>query len=132
MLNLDIMVIRTLGASIVERFLSTEEMDERLHKSDGGMDIAFERAKAWGKYAKDIITCVEKRAHLGESLSIDSTVSLLPIMHAYIVFAARYIYIDMLLLFSESEFSKGLTKLAHSVKQSIVDDVSCLHFIFLI
>ena len=41
-------------------------MDERLHRLDAGMDIAFERAKAWARYAKEIITYVEKRAHLGK------------------------------------------------------------------
>ncbi len=37
-----------------------------LLKCDHGMDLALSRAKAWSKYAKDIITYVEKRAAIGK------------------------------------------------------------------
>ena len=46
--------------------LSPEELDNILVKCDSGMDLALKRAKAWSKYAKDIITYVEKRATLGK------------------------------------------------------------------
>ena len=46
--------------------LSPEELDNILIKCDSGMEVALKRAKAWSKYAKDIISYVEKRAALGK------------------------------------------------------------------
>ncbi len=48
--------------------LSPEELDSILVHCDSGMELALKRAKAWSKYAKDIITYVEKRAVLGAFL----------------------------------------------------------------
>ena len=55
----------TIMSSFAES-LSITEMDERLHRTEAGMDIAFERAKTWARYSKEIMTYVEKRAHLGK------------------------------------------------------------------
>ena len=56
--------------------LSPEELDNILIKCDSGMEVALKRAKAWSKYAKDIISYVEKRAALGKYLSNLSIVNL--------------------------------------------------------
>ena len=50
--------------------LSPEELDNILIKCDSGMEVALKRAKAWSKYAKDIISYVEKRAALGKNPNI--------------------------------------------------------------
>ncbi|XP_022109917.1 rho GTPase-activating protein 45-like isoform X2 [Acanthaster planci] len=44
--------------------LSASEVDESLMQSDCGLEMALERAKVWSKYAKDVISYVEKRIHL--------------------------------------------------------------------
>ena len=46
--------------------LTPEEIDRSLHRLDSGVEVALQRAKAWSKYAKDIITYVEKRVQLGK------------------------------------------------------------------
>ena len=40
-----------------------EDLDTMLMNLEPGVDLALKRAKAWSKYAKDIITYVDKRAH---------------------------------------------------------------------
>ena len=42
-----------------------EDLDAALLRLDTGVDIALKRAKAWSKYAKDIVYYVDKKAHLG-------------------------------------------------------------------
>lgn len=44
--------------------LNSEEIDAWLMNLEAGVDLALERAKAWSKYAKDVILYVEKRVHL--------------------------------------------------------------------
>ena len=46
--------------------LSQEDIDMVLHRLDDGVDVALQRAKAWSKYAKEILTYVEKKNALGE------------------------------------------------------------------
>lgn len=48
-----------------------EEVDRTLLTSDSGVESALLYAKAWSKYAKDLLSWVEKRLNLGE-LSSDS------------------------------------------------------------
>lgn len=45
--------------------LSADQVDEVLLRLESGVDIAFGRAKVWSKYAKEIITFVQKRIELG-------------------------------------------------------------------
>ncbi|XP_035220982.1 rho GTPase-activating protein 45-like isoform X2 [Stegodyphus dumicola] len=47
-----------------KRFASTlppEEIDARLARLNDGVDLALRRAKVWSKYAKDVMTYIEKR-----------------------------------------------------------------------
>ncbi|XP_078657669.1 rho GTPase-activating protein 45-like isoform X2 [Branchiostoma floridae x Branchiostoma belcheri] len=44
--------------------LPAEEIDNTLLRLESGVDLALQRCKAWSKYAKDIITYVEKKASL--------------------------------------------------------------------
>ncbi len=46
--------------------LAAEELDAILVRCDSGIELALKRAKAWSKYAKDLVAYVEKRATLGE------------------------------------------------------------------
>lgn len=36
-------------------------MDKLLHTRDDGIDLAFERTKAWSKYCKEILSYVQRR-----------------------------------------------------------------------
>lgn len=45
--------------------LSAAKMDAHLLQMDSGVELALDRAKAWSKYAKDVITYIEKRTQLG-------------------------------------------------------------------
>ena len=44
--------------------LSGAQMDAILLQLEQGVEVALHRAKLWSKYAKDIMTYVEKRCHL--------------------------------------------------------------------
>lgn len=46
--------------------LSAAKMDAHLLQMDSGVELALDRAKAWSKYAKDVITYIEKRTQLGK------------------------------------------------------------------
>ena len=45
--------------------LTPEEIDHTLYRLESGVDVALQRAKAWTKYAKDVVTYVEKKLHYG-------------------------------------------------------------------
>lgn len=45
--------------------LTPEEIDSTLYRLETGVDIALQRAKAWTKYAKDVVTYVDKKLHFG-------------------------------------------------------------------
>ena len=40
-------------------------MDAHLKQMESGVELALDRAKAWSKYAKDVISYIEKRTQLG-------------------------------------------------------------------
>lgn len=44
-----------------------QRVDQALQQNDGGVESALLYAKAWSKYAKDVLAWVEKRLGLGES-----------------------------------------------------------------
>lgn len=44
--------------------LPPNEIDSCLMQHDHGVNLALQRAKAWSKYAKDVMTYIEKRCHL--------------------------------------------------------------------
>ncbi|XP_074597974.1 rho GTPase-activating protein 45-like isoform X2 [Brevipalpus obovatus] len=46
--------------------LTPSECDQKFHRLPEGIDIALHRAKVWSKYAKDMITYIERRTHLDE------------------------------------------------------------------
>ncbi|XP_064626065.1 rho GTPase-activating protein 45-like isoform X2 [Lineus longissimus] len=48
---------------------TSEDVDHTLMKLEDGVEVALDRAKAWSKYVKDIITYVEKRAMLEAEFS---------------------------------------------------------------
>lgn len=48
--------------------LNAEEIDSALLRNDNGIKSALSYAKAWSKYAKDIVVWVEKKINLGEYL----------------------------------------------------------------
>lgn len=43
---------------------SSDDIDELLMKVENGVNIALRRAKVWSKYAKDVLTYIDKRASL--------------------------------------------------------------------
>lgn len=48
--------------------MSAAKMDAQLLQMDSGVELALDRAKAWSKYAKDVIIYIEKRTQLGKTL----------------------------------------------------------------
>lgn len=46
--------------------LNAEEIDSALLRNDNGIKSALSYAKAWSKYAKDVVVWVEKKINLGE------------------------------------------------------------------
>jgi len=46
--------------------LTAEEIDSILMRLQAGLDLTFQRAKAWSKYLKDIMSYIERRTQLGE------------------------------------------------------------------
>ena len=48
--------------------LTPEQIDVTLMNLQAGLDLAFQRAKAWSKYLKDIMAYIERRAQLGRCL----------------------------------------------------------------
>ncbi|XP_037086813.1 rho GTPase-activating protein 29-like [Pollicipes pollicipes] len=44
--------------------LSAQQLDATLHRLDQGVEVALHRAKVWSKYAKDVLSYVEKRTGL--------------------------------------------------------------------
>jgi len=53
---------------IITELLPPAKMDAHLLQMESGVELALDRAKAWSKYAKDIITYIEKRTALGKSM----------------------------------------------------------------
>ena len=52
------------GATGSDHHLSGSQMDAILLSHEQGVEVALHRAKLWSKYAKVIMTYVEKRCHL--------------------------------------------------------------------
>lgn len=50
-----------LGHPVEDEVLSPDKIDTLLMHHDCGVDLALQRAKIWSKYAKDVISYVEKR-----------------------------------------------------------------------
>lgn len=48
-------------------FVPEEELDLRLIRTKGGVDAALEYAKAWSRYAKELLAWTDKRANYGEA-----------------------------------------------------------------
>ncbi|XP_042242291.1 rho GTPase-activating protein 45-like isoform X2 [Homarus americanus] len=44
--------------------LTPQQIDEYLHRHEQGVEYALHRAKVWSKYAKDVMTYIEKRAQM--------------------------------------------------------------------
>lgn len=55
-----------LGSGIF-LFVPEEELDLRLIRTKGGVDAALEYAKAWSRYAKELLAWTDKRANYGEA-----------------------------------------------------------------
>lgn len=47
--------------------LSAQEADVAMCRSEGGVELALQYAKMWCRYAKDLLTWIDKRISLGES-----------------------------------------------------------------
>lgn len=63
-----------MGGSLVEEeILSPDRIDSLLMHHDCGVDLALQRAKIWSKYAKDVISYVEKRTALQVDFSKNLT-----------------------------------------------------------
>ena len=41
------------------------DIDAALVRLEAGLDLALQRAKAWSKYARDIMNYIEKKTQLG-------------------------------------------------------------------
>lgn len=48
--------------------LSAQEADVAMCRCEGGVELALQYAKLWCRYAKDLLTWIDKRISLGESL----------------------------------------------------------------
>ncbi|OQR69334.1 minor histocompatibility protein HA-1-like [Tropilaelaps mercedesae] len=46
--------------------LTAQDVDARLMRLNEGVECALRRAKVWSKYAKDVMSYVEKRAQMGK------------------------------------------------------------------
>lgn len=46
--------------------MTAQDVDARLMRLNEGVECALRRAKVWSKYAKDVMSYVEKRAQLGK------------------------------------------------------------------
>lgn len=46
-----------------------QKVDQVLLQNDSGVESALLYAKAWSKYAKDVLSWVEKRLNMGQSLT---------------------------------------------------------------
>ncbi|CAL4067534.1 unnamed protein product, partial [Meganyctiphanes norvegica] len=66
--------------------LTQQQIDDYLYRHEQGVEYALHRAKVWSKYAKDVVSYIEKRAQL------------------------------------EMEFSRGLTKLAHTIRPQLKEE----------
>ena len=51
-------------ANVDQQHLTGNQMDDVLLQLEQGVEVALHRAKLWSKYAKDIMTYVEKRCNL--------------------------------------------------------------------
>lgn len=47
--------------------LSAQDADVALCRCEGGVELALQYAKMWCRYAKDLLTWIDKRLGLGES-----------------------------------------------------------------
>jgi hypothetical protein len=55
-----------LNLFIVVAVLTPAELDSILLGLDAGLDLALQRAKAWSRYTRDVITYIEKKCQLGD------------------------------------------------------------------
>ena len=95
--------------------LTEEELDLRLIRTKGGVDAALEYAKAWSRYAKELLAWTDKRANYGEASfcpAPDGSRTQTPA-------ACR----PLSLLLLELEFAKSIMKLAEAGKVSILQQV---------
>lgn len=76
--------------------------------------MALHRAKLWSKYAKDVMTYVEKRCHL---VIFNYIIKYLPISKFFIVFPKQ-----------EAEFAKNVAKLAQTMKSALKEEVRVVIF----
>ena len=50
--------------------LTPAELDAVLVGLEAGLDLALQRAKAWSRYTRDIISYIEKKSQLGMKMII--------------------------------------------------------------
>ncbi|XP_065069336.1 rho GTPase-activating protein 45-like [Rhopilema esculentum] len=69
--NLDAQGSNLMNESEIERSTKpdlsaarAEELDKALFSIEGSVDVTLQRTKVWSKYAKDIISYMERRAHI--------------------------------------------------------------------
>lgn len=101
--------------SRISLFIPEEELDLRLIRTKGGVDAALEYAKAWSRYAKELLAWTDKRANYGEASfcpAPDGSRTQTPA-------ACR----PLSLLLLELEFAKSIMKLAEAGKVSILQQV---------
>lgn len=55
--------------------LSAQDPDLTLCRSEGGVELALGYAKMWCRYAKDLLTWMDKRISLGECFCVWFVVS---------------------------------------------------------
>lgn len=105
---------RALGSG-TSLFVPEEELDLRLIRTKGGVDAALEYAKAWSRYAKELLAWTDKRANYGEASSaqpLTASMTQTPV-------ACR----PLSLLPLELEFAKSIMKIAEAGKVSILQQV---------
>lgn len=78
-------------AAVDKSAQKADELDKRLIGLEHGVDLALQRTKIWSKYAKDISTYLERRAHLGKIDTGDST-RMLALSVNFVLLKTRFLY----------------------------------------
>lgn len=66
--------------------LSAQDADVALCRGEGGVELALQYAKLWCRYAKDLLTWMDKRISLGKSAIIFPLISLSSFFYSYEIF----------------------------------------------